>query len=206
MKLHLPAVVHFIVPVAALVLTLIVAGPAWGCACCAEPGQRDIGPAKIAIGGRAKELRRIEVAPTASLYMTACGTECVKGISDPGDSYAVSLSRDDTSWRFAFKGPQTKPHGTLVFDLPATLLVFAVDPTPEAGRHSPTLYREWRISAPVTGTGMFQPGMTGSPAATLILHGTGNACVQRGDFTHWSLIVSGPAADFTFFGPLQPQP
>jgi hypothetical protein len=36
----------------------------------------------------------------------------------------------------------------------------------------------------------------------LVLHGEGNSCTGADDFSHWSLSVTGPDADFRFYGAL----
>jgi hypothetical protein len=192
-------------PAAAFAVANLFAGEAWSCACCSEPGERRAEP--VAIDDYvAEQLGEITVAGPATLYTTVCGYDCVKGIDDPADSYAVKLSRTGGQWRFTFRGNAARQSGMLSFQFPATVFTFAVDPTPGTGTTSPALYKEWRLAAPVAGTGVFAAGMTGNPSATFILHGAGNSCDQPEDFTNWSLVVTGPGAEFTFFGSLRQQP
>lgn len=176
---------------------------AWSCVCCSEPGERRTESVVVDeyVGSQLKE---ITVSGAATLFTNACYFECVKGLSDPSESYSVALSKDQDRWTFTFRdtggGGGT---GTLSFDPPGSLFAFAVDPTPGQSKGSPNLYKEWRITAPVAGTGIFEAGMRKNPTATLVLHGQGSSCDQAYDFTHWSLIVSGPYAEFTFYGPLR---
>ena len=37
---------------------------------------------------------------------------------------------------------------------------------------------------------------------TLVLHGRGAGCTEHSDFSHWSLLVYGPADKYTFYGDL----
>ena len=54
--------------------------------------------------------------------------------------------------------------GTLSLTRPATISVFEVDPRnrPDRG-HGPTLYKEWKLSAPAAGSGVFAPGIAPAP-------------------------------------------
>ena len=70
------------------------------------------------------------------------------------------------------------------------------------GGLGPALYKEWRLTAPAAGTGIFAPGVGRGQLVTLILQGHGNSCASAADFTHWTLVVSGPAAEYHLFGHL----
>lgn len=190
------------VALAAFAVIIGLPNEALSCACCSDPGERRTQSVEVDeyVGSQLKE---ITVSGSATLFTTACGFECVKGLSDPSDSYSVKLSKDQSRWAFTFRDTRAKSSGTLSFDLPGSLFAFAVDPAPGRSEGSPRLYKEWRISAPVEGTGVFEAGMKGNPTATLVLHGQGNSCDQVEDFTHWSMIVSSPHAEFTLYGPLR---
>ena len=45
---------------------------------------------------------------------------------------------------------------------------------------------------------MFQPGIAARQLLTLILQGAGSA----NDFSHWTLVMQGPKANYTLFGGL----
>jgi hypothetical protein len=81
--------------------------------------------------------------------------------------------------------------------------VFEVDPrnVPDKGRGL-TLYKEWKLSAPAAGSGVFTPGTGPRQSLTLIIHGHGNSCTSAIDFTHWTLVMQGPKANYTLFGNL----
>lgn len=69
---------------------------------------------------------------------------------------------------------------------------------------STPLIKEWRLSAPVTGEGMF--AIPKDARIRFILQGTGNACTTTADFSHWQAVVLGPEGDgqFTFLGRFAP--
>jgi hypothetical protein len=81
--------------------------------------------------------------------------------------------------------------------------VFEVDPrnVPDKGRGL-TLYKEWKLSAPAASSGVFTPGTGPRQSLTLIIHGHGNSCTSAIDFTHWTLVMQGPKANYTLFGNL----
>ena len=49
---------------------------------------------------------------------------------------------------------------------------------------------------------MFAPGIASRQIPTLILQGGGNSCTSSIDFTHWTLVMQGPKANYTFYGDL----
>jgi hypothetical protein len=191
-------------PVSALVaLSLLVqAGHARACACCAEPGQRIEATAPLSSYERG-ELERLRFAKAAKLYVTAAGFDAVSGVSDPSERYEVGHTRQGGVWTFTFKNPKGNA-GALSFTLPTNIEAFFVDP--HDGNPSvptdPLLYKEWRLAAPLTATGIFKPGAAGAPTVRLILHGRGNACTSAEQFSAWTLEVSGPRAHYTLFGAL----
>jgi hypothetical protein len=76
-----------------------------------------------------------------------------------------------------------------------------VDPRIARQGHGPTLYKEWKLSAPAAGSGV-SAGHRPRQILTLILQGGGNSCTSAGDFTHWTLVMQGPKANYTLFGDL----
>ena len=93
--------------------------------------------------------------------------------------------------------------GTLALARPKTVSVFEVDPRdgPDVGQ-GPTLYKEWKISSPAAGSGVFAPGTGPRQMLTLIIQGRGNSCTSDIDFSHWTLVMQGPKANYTLFGNL----
>jgi hypothetical protein len=53
----------------------------------------------------------------------------------------------------------------------------------------------------MSGIGIFQIGTVKNQFVTLVVQGRGNLC---SDFTHWTLVVNGPLAEYSFFGELVP--
>jgi hypothetical protein len=41
---------------------------------------------------------------------------------------------------------------------------------------------------------------------TLIVQGRGNSCTSAGDFSHWTLVMQGPKANYSLFGDLVQTP
>ena len=58
------------------------------------------------------------------------------------------------------------------------------------------------VSAPASGSGVFQPGIASRQVLTLILQGGGNSCTSASDFSHWTLVMQGPQANYTLLGDL----
>jgi hypothetical protein len=83
--------------------------------------------------------------------------------------------------------------------------IFAVDPFGDAKDEGlgPSLYKEWRLTAPVTGDGIFRRGTPRGQTATLIFHGRGRGCTEAEDFTDWSLSLRGRGGRATFYGRLE---
>jgi hypothetical protein len=185
-----------------LALGLAIAGSitayapsASACACCSDPGQRVESTGKLEAYQKG-ELERIRFAKTSKLFMDASGL--APGVADPQDLYELSVSRAADKWTFSFKDKKGKT-GTLAFTLPATLETFMVDPQ-DGKPGDPVLYKEWRVSAPVAVTGIFSGA--GTPTAKLVLQGRGNSCTDADQFKSYMLVVSGPSANFKFFGTL----
>jgi hypothetical protein len=172
------------------------------CACCADPGQRIETTAAMQPYEKA-ELERIRFAKVAKLYMNAGGPDNVTGVTDPAGSYEVVQARQGDVWTFTFKDAKGKT-GALSFTLPAKLESFFVDihDGQQAGGNGPLLYKEWRVGAALTATGIFKPGMTGGPTVRLVLQGRGNSCTQAEQFSWWTLVVSGPKAQYELYGSL----
>lgn len=187
---------------AASLALLAHASDARACACCSEPGQRIEGTAPLQAYEKA-ELARLRFAKPAKLYLTAAGFDGVSGIRDPSETYETALVRQGDVWTFNLKDPKGNT-GSLTFTLPAKMESFFVDlregaqpPTTD-----PVLYKEWRLTVPLTATGIFKPGAAAGLTARLILHGRGNACTSAEQLKAWTLVVTGPKASYTLLGAL----
>lgn len=175
----------------AVVVAMLAGGPALGCACCADSGHRSLGT--IAVDGYvADELGALRLGGPATLYLTPCGFECVRGLPGAEALTGAQLERDGSTLVFVLTGAG-RDLGRIALPLPAEIERFAVDPAPSAEANPVTLYKEWRLASPVAGG-----------TVELVLSGRGNHCDSAGDFTHWHLTVRGPDSDYAVFGPLAP--
>jgi len=185
--------------VVVLGFTLAFPTAAIACACCAEPGYRVDDERKIAPADKA-ELERIRFAKAAQLYHDQ-SEEPVKGLRDPSLAYELLVSSKGSRWTLTFRGENGKS-GTLTFVLPRKLHRFYVDRRTGSPDLGTPLYKEWRLSAPVSGTGIFKQGMGKRSTIQLVFQGMGNRCHDAEMFTHWTLVVKGPAADYSLYGAL----
>ena len=188
---------------AASMFTLAGTRAAQACACCADDGAR-IESADVLGPYERTELGRIRFSGAARLHSTSGEPEdYAKGIRDPSDRYAITVLRKGDQWTMSLRDAAGKT-GTLVFSTPRTAERFFIDlhDGKQGGGGGPLLYKELRLRAPVSGSGIFEPGMAGGATARLVFQGRGNVCTDATQFTHWTLIVSGPKASFTLFGAL----
>ena len=187
----------------ALLMVLVLSVKTYACACCSNSGTWHQGTNNVEDYHRA-ELDGVTFQPVANLFMTEAGEDMIKGMSSVSDKYNLSISRPGRRWTLTFKDEQGKS-GTLSFTVPATMVSYGVDQHggEEAGGTGPAIYHEWRFAGPVTGTGIFKKGMIGRTKFHLVLQGTSNACVDSSSFHNWNLQISGPRADYAFYGSLR---
>jgi len=175
-----------------------LASPALACACCTNQGQRNV--ATVALdSGKQQEIESLRFAGKATLFT---GEGDAESIATPAATYHLAAKWLQDRLVLSFR--DTAGHtGTLSLARPGTVSVFEVDPRnrPDKG-HGPTLYKEWKLSAPASGSGVFQPGIAPRQILTLILQGGGNSCTSSNDFSHWTLVMQGPKANYTMFGDL----
>ena len=188
----------------ALIIFLVAfgVGQANACACCTNQGQRYSGVQKLD-ANRREQLSQLRFNAAATLYTGERDTDDIKGISMPASDYEMHVAQEGSRWAFDFRDKNGRS-GTLTLPMPDTISIFEVDPrldTREGGT-GPSLYKEWIVTAKAAGTGIFAAGMHGNARASLILHGAGNSCTDAGHFSHWTLEVKGPNADFSFIGEL----
>jgi hypothetical protein len=182
---------------------MIVAGTktALGCACCTHEGQRNVATVGIDSEKR-QQIESLRYGGKATLFTGEGDVGAIAGIATPSRSYDVTAKWTDNVLVFWFRdgGGRT---GTLALVRPKTVSVFEVDPrdSPDVGQ-GPTLYKEWKISSPASGSGVFAPGAGPHQLLTLIIHGRGNSCTSDIDFSHWTLVMQGPNANYTLFGNL----
>jgi len=193
---------------AALLVALagLAVGPqdARACACCTNTAQRyeaveTLSPDKL------DEIGRLRFAPAAQLFTSEADPDMIRGIAAVHAEYVLQVARAQHRWVFTFRDKDGRS-GTLVLALPKSIAVLAVDPRrgEREGGTGPSLYWEWKLTSPAVGTGIFEPGMGKTQRITLVFQGHGNSCASASDFTHWSLVVWGPAARYHLFGELLP--
>ena len=171
------------------------------CACCTNAGQRNVSNAKFDSSKR-EEIGKLRFGPSAQLFLGESDPDSIKGISIPSDSYALRVSDDNNRLMFALRDKSGRV-GTLTLAFPDSISIFEVDPrgSPDRGQ-GPSLYKEWKLTSKVSGTGIFSPSAGSDQRITLIIHGSGNSCTTSNDFTHWTLVVFGPMAEYSLFGEL----
>ena len=181
----------------------VSAHDAAACACCTNEGQRRVGVETLDSGKR-EEIGRLRFSADAQLFSGEGDPADIKGIAKSSGRYELHVAQEPNRWVFDFRD-KAGGSGTLTLALPATISIFEVDPRlgERPGGHGPTLYKEWKLSSAAAGTGIFAPGVGSGQRITLILQGHGNSCTSSSDFTHWSIVVSGPKAQYTLFGDLQ---
>jgi hypothetical protein len=192
------------VPVAAAALLLVSQASAHAfCACCANDGEWYQRTSTVTAHERS-ELGRVRLSNVAKTYMGAANEDTVTGIDNPAESYTLTQTRDGNRWRLAFRDAQGRT-GTLTLNLPGAATHFGADIRDGQGPQGlgPLLYKEWRFMGTATGTGIFQRAATRPLRFRLILQGRGNNCLDAENYKNWQLHITGPRADFAFYGALQ---
>lgn len=193
-----------------LVTVSLLSGNIVACACCAEPGTR------VNYTGRTDQfirnlVKEIKFSDEATLYMTEAGFDGIKGLAplreEDADTFGVidftSIgSYTGRAWQLTIKTPKGS---SAMYSLPVPLRYteFKVDIHDEEDRpNGPWLYKELRFGGLVTATGFARAGAVRNTKFELVFSGRGNGCNNPEDYTHWSLEVNGPRADYSFFGKL----
>ena len=177
-----------------------LSGEAHACACCADSGQRTLSTEAID-GYVGEEFKRVRWSAIAQPFLSPCD-ECVQGIKALSDSYQIGVFWTDKGLEFRMIGDEPGAKGTLLLATPKEITVFSTDRTPGDRDGMVVLYKEWRVTVPIKGTGAFSAVTGEGHLAELVLHGTGNSCEMADGMTHWSLGVKGPDVDFRFYGRL----
>ena len=177
------------------------ASPALACACCTNEGQRHV--AAVALdSGKREEIESLRFGHEATLFTGEGDVDGIEGIATPADSYRLAAKWQADRLVLSFADAKGRI-GTLSLKRPDTVSVFEVDPRDRLDKgQGPRLYKEWKLSAPAVGSGIFQPGIAPRQILTLILQGSGNSCTSAIDFSHWTLVMQGPKANYTLFGDL----
>ena len=188
---------------ASALATIAMPPAALACACCTNEGQRNV--AVMAFEADRREvIADLRFAKEAKLYLGEADPDSVKGIANPRATYSVKAAWEGTQLVFALAS-DVGESGTLALQLPEKITIFEVDPrnAPDPGTE-PALYKEWKLTGKVSGSGAFGAGAGPDQLLTLIVQGRGNSCTSGSDFSHWTLVMQGPRANYTLFGALAP--
>jgi hypothetical protein len=188
--------------IAIAILTLANAPSAFACACCTNEGQRHV--ATVALdSGKREEIESLRFGANATLFTGEGDVDGIEGIATPSASYKLTAKWQNDRLVLSFRDSLGRT-GTLSLAHPDNLSIFEVDPRtrPDKGGQGPRLYKEWKLTAPASGDGVFRPGIAPRQFLTLILQGGGNSCTSAIDFSHWTLVMQGPRANYTLFGDL----
>ncbi|WP_291608055.1 hypothetical protein [Bradyrhizobium sp.] len=150
-----------------------------------------------------QEIESVRFGDKATLFTGEADVAAIKGIATPSAKYDLTAGWSGDRLVLSFRDSNGHT-GTLSLVRPNAISVFEVDPRdrpPDAGQ-GPTLYKEWKLSAPASGSGIFQPGIAPRQVLTLVLQGSGNGCTSGIDFSHWTLVMQGPKANYTLLGKL----
>lgn len=176
---------------------------AFACACCSHEGQRSVSAAEVddfSLG----VLNDIQFADRAELFTGGRDVESLDGISTATTEFHLTVSKTDDEWAFTFAGDDNE--GTLLFSLPEIITRFEIDPREanDAGNpDGPVLYKEWRLSDRLEGSGMFEGNQNDDAQLTLILHGRGNSCTEPSQFNAWTVVLDQSGSQLKLFGDLQ---
>jgi hypothetical protein len=103
-------------------LELPISERALACACCAELGERNVGPVKYD-SYRQETIRPLRFDHTADLVLGAAGFDGVKGIITPSDeSYEFQVFQRPTGITFSFQG-NANHSGTLFLKWPNSISI-----------------------------------------------------------------------------------
>jgi hypothetical protein len=177
---------------------------ALACACCTNAGQRYV-EVEALDAGRLEQIESLRFANEARLFVGEGDPKGIAGIAEPAARYDLTVSWDKarpgkTGIIFAL-GHSGDGAGTLSLTIPQKISIFEVNPRDgEDEGMGPPLYKEWRLTGEVTGSGAFSGSSGSRQRLTLIVEGGGNSCTSAEDFTRWMLVMQGPKANYTLFG------
>lgn len=198
------------------VVSTIAVNPvsALACACCAEPGTYFLSTYKP----RTFEidlLKEIRFTSKARLYMTEAGFDMVEGLDDISkeseiEAYVRTYDEFDLvngftgrQWRFEMRSAGGKK-GALTLPVPLQMTNFKVDIHDQEDRpNGPLLYKEYRFKGNVgSATGIFRTSALRGTTYFLVFQGRGVGCDESYNYTHWRLEITGPKANYAFYGKL----
>jgi hypothetical protein len=176
------------------------------CACCTHTGQRYVENTKLLPFHR-QVVEEIRFGERANLFVDERDLTDIKGITNPSEAYSFAVVQQKDRFVFSFRDDK-KNEGTLTLATPDAIAIFEVDTRDAEYKDKglgPVLYKEWRLTAPFAGTGIFKAGNGGYQRITLIFQGRGWGCTEAAHFTHWTISVHGPLGNYLFYGELKKQ-
>jgi hypothetical protein len=195
----------FSVLVLAVLFAAALSDDARACACCASTAWRKVEVEKLD-AQKLGEISKVRFAKAATLMLGEADDNGIAGVDDAEEDFTLALTRTKDKWTFALADAKGRK-GTLSLAMPKTISIFEVDPREgKDGAKEPMLYKEWKLNANAAGDGIFRSTTGAGQKMTLILHGRGNGCTDASQFSHWTLLVYGPADTYTFYGALQKLP
>ena len=193
--------------VSALVL-LSAAGSTLACACCVERGHYSRSRVKMTSYLTAM-IGDIKIAGPADLYMTEAGFDMIKGLPEIEKydaeggipQFSITSSFDRKIWRLNVQAASGRS-GTLVMPMPTHMTMHAADIDGIDNGLGVSLYKEYSLYGRIsTGTGIFRSARAAN--YHIMFQGRGNGCDDASDFARWRLEISGPRAEYAFFGTTQ---
>ena len=197
-----------------LLITAILTGNAFGCACCSEPGTYALWSGRVQ-NYELDILKQIEFDKRASLYMTEAGFETIKGLSSIEKGFfdfsggSVDGDFDLTNqfngkvWTLSFRMQNGKT-ARLSLPIPTRMTTFKVDIHDGSDKGlGPLLYKELRfIGTVAAGSGFLSSSNVKPTTYSLVFQGRGLACDDVTDFRNWNLEITGRKAGYQFYGKL----
>lgn len=193
--------IRYLAGIASVLVTFWFAiDTALACACCSNRASRYVEVEKLSESRRG-EIERMTFAQEAFLAEGA-GDHPVE-IQDLGTKLPLAVAQTKREIVFSFRD-QAGRAAVLTLAIPDTISIFEVDPRGDTRDNGlgPSLYKEWQLTASASGSGAFRSLVGTGQKVTLILHGRGHGCTEAMHFTDWTLLVRGPAGEFTLYGAL----
>jgi hypothetical protein len=173
---------------------------ALACACCTNRASRYVAVEKLSESRRG-EIERMTFAQEA--FVAEGAGDHPVGIQKLGTKLPLAVAQTQKEIVFSFRD-QAGRAAALALAIPDTISIFEIDPRGDTKDNGlgPSLYKEWQLTAHASGSGAFRPLVGTGQKVTLILHGRGHGCTEAMHFTDWTLLVRGPAGEFTLYGAL----
>ncbi len=178
---------------------------ALACACCTNPGQRYVENTRLDTYRR-DVINEVRFAKEANLFTDERDLAEIKGVANPSSKpYVLTVTQLKDRLTFQVRDHK-RNEGSLTLAIPDAISIFEVDTRDSEFRDQglgPVLYKEWRLTAPFAGDGIFKAGNGGYQRITLILQGRGRGCTDAAHFSHWTVSVHGPLGNYLFYGQLE---